>query len=78
MNIKIEYNGEYPNLCRGTLDVIIDGVRWEFGSCLSSGGYVTFDENWSEDVGEGQWSITEYPEGFPEDLELLVEQLVND
>jgi hypothetical protein len=79
MNIEIEYDGEYPNLCSGDLVVIVDGVRWEFPShSLRSGGCASFDENWTEHITEGNWIITEYPEGFPEDLESLVEQIVND
>lgn len=79
MNIEIEYDGEYPNLCRGDLVVVVDGFRWEFPSySLRSNGCVSFDDNWSEHITEGDWSIIKYPEGFPEDLELLVEQIVND
>ena len=36
--IKIDYDGEYPNLCSGHLTVYIDDVKYNFPDyCLSSG-----------------------------------------
>jgi len=79
MSIEIEYNGKFPNLCSGDLVVTIDGVRWGFPSyCLSSGGNVWFDDDWSENVEEGPWTITEYPRGFPEELKADVTREVNE
>jgi len=69
VKIKIEYNGEYPNLCRGKLYVTIRGKRWKFPvGCLSSGGGVWFGKNWSVHVDYGPWSVWEWawPAGFPE------------
>ena len=78
MNIKIEYNGSYPNLCRGRLVVTIDEKRWTFSDyCLSSGGCVSFDDDWNEDVSEGDWSISEWPENFSEELKDPVLDAVN-
>ena len=78
-NIKIEYDGDYPNLCSGQLVVYIEDKQWVFPShCLSSGGNVWFDDDWCEHVESGEWCISEWPEEFPEDLKPLVEQLVND
>ena len=38
MNIRIEYDGEWPALCMGHLIVWIDDVKWDFGKyCLISG-----------------------------------------
>jgi len=76
--IKIEYNGEYPNLCSGDLVVIIDDKRWEFPShCMRSGGNVWFDKGWDEHVDSGEWSISEWLEGFPEDMKQAVTSEVN-
>lgn len=77
--IEIKYDGRYPNLCSGKLIAIIDGKEWIFPDhCLSSGGYVSFDDNWSEEVGQGPWSISEYPDDFPENLKQAVEDAVNE
>lgn len=79
MDIKIEYNGRFPNLCSGDLVVTIDDVRWNFPSyCLSSGGNVWFDDEWSEHVEEGEWTISEYPLNFPEELKAAVLDAVNE
>jgi hypothetical protein len=78
VEITIEYNGEYPNLCSGNLVVVIDGIRWNFPDyCLSSGGSVSFDEEWNEEVTRGKWSISEWPEGFPKSMKKAVEKEVN-
>lgn len=69
--IEIQYDGKYPNLCSGHLVVTIDGVVWDFGKyCLSSGGCAYFKDriDWEDVVEQGEWDITDYPEGFPEDL----------
>ena len=77
--MKIEYDGEYPNLCSGNLVVIIDGKRWEFPEyCLVSGGSVSFTEDWEEIVTSGEWQITEYPKDFPEDWKDAVIKAVNE
>ena len=79
MDIKIEYDGEWPCLCMGHLIVWIDDVRWDFGDCLSSGGAVLRDEEWNMWAEEGPWLITDWPEGFPEDehIRLNVIEAVN-
>ena len=51
----ISYDGSYPNLCSGTLVVEVDGIIKEFKHCLSSGGSVWFDDDWSEHVEQGAW-----------------------
>jgi len=78
MSIKVQYDGSYPNLCSGKLILTIDNKRWVFPDyCLSSGGSVSFDEDWQEDVTSGPWAISEWPEGFPEDLKEAAEDAVN-
>ena len=68
MDIKIEYDGKWPNLCRGNLKVTIDGVLWDFGSySLKSGGEIQRDEEWNMWATEGPWDIWDWPEGFPDD-----------
>ena len=74
----ISYNGKYPNLCSGQLILAIDGIPIIFPShCLSSGGSILFDDDWSEHIESGLWTITEYPEDFPEFLKDKAVDLVN-
>ena len=73
---SIKYDGAYPNLCSGTLRVVtsmglplVEKV-WVFPSyCMRSGV--------SEHVEYGDWSINDWPEGFPEDLKQDVVSMVN-
>ena len=68
MDIRIEYDGEWPNLCRGHLIVYIDDVKWDFGCySLKSGGEIQRDEEWNMWATEGPWDIWDWPEGFPDD-----------
>jgi len=75
----ISYDGAFPNLCRGNLVMELDGKKIKFPQfCLSSGGSVWFDEEWSEYVEKGEWTISEYPKNFPEELKEYAEELVNE
>lgn len=75
----VSYDGGFPNLCRGKLVLAIDGVCVHFPNyCLSSGGSVSFDENWHEDVTSGSWGISDWPEDFPDELKQKAVELVND
>ena len=40
----IDYNGKYPNLCRGVLTVLIDGEKYKFGHNFSN--YHKVDDKW--------------------------------
>jgi hypothetical protein len=74
----VSYDGAYPNLCSGDLVLAIDGEPIAFPShCLSSGGSVSFDEEWNENVSEGDWSISEWPSDFPEELKNEALDIVN-
>lgn len=75
----VSYSGSYPNLCRGTLILNINGKNVRFPECcLSSGGSVWFDNDWGEHIETGPWSIYEWPENFPENLKDTVKELIND
>ena len=75
----ISYNGAWPNLSRGKLVLEVNGTIFEFPDyCLSSGGSVSFTEDWEEIVTSGKWSITDWPENFPEDLKEDAIAVVND
>ena len=78
-NIYIEYDGEYPNLCCGSLFATINGKRWEFPAyCMRPGGNVWFDDDGLEVVEDGPWSISEWPDGFPKDMKDALIDAVNE
>lgn len=80
MEIKlISYDGSYPNLCSGQLKVSVDGKEWVFPSyCMSSGGSVWFDKDWSEHVEDGPWSIHDWPDGYPEEAKEKTIDMINE
>lgn len=53
----VSYNGEYPNLCRGLLVLLIDGEKVELDCCLISGGGCYFDKDWESFIDFGAWDI---------------------
>jgi hypothetical protein len=79
MEIHVKYDGAYPNLCAGSLQVTIGKKVWNFPKyCMQSGGNVGFTKERDEIVTCGDWSITEFPEGFPEKYESAVVDAVNE
>ncbi len=73
------YDGTYPNLCSGSLILLLAGEKIVFPShCLSSGGSVSFSKDWEEDVSGGPWTISDWPENFPESLKEEAEEIVNE
>ena len=74
----VSYDGEYPNLCRGILILNLNGVDIKFPKCcLNSGGSVSFNKNYSEEVTNGPWSFDMWPKGFPKNLKNKAVKLVN-
>lgn len=57
----VSYDGEYPCLCMGNLTLEVDGEEIGFGmdrklpKFWTSGGSVSFDEDWNEMVCQGDW-----------------------
>ena len=77
LNIKVKYDGAWPNLCSGHLEVWVNDVYYDFENWrLSSGGCVTRDDDWNFDVEKGPWSI-DFPEDFPEEYKESVLREVN-
>jgi len=77
--IEIEYDGEYPCLCGGTLRVTADGETWQFPEyCLSSGGNCYVTEEGEEVLQGGPWSIIEWPKDFPQRLQKAVLAAINE
>jgi hypothetical protein len=74
----ISYDGHYPNLCSGTLVLEMNGIQYSIIRGLSSGGSVSFDEHWSEEVTDGPWTLN--IDNFPailKPLEYEITHLIN-
>lgn len=72
--IHVEYDGDYPNTCSGTLTIRKDGVKiYSKQFCCHSTGSVWFDDDWNEHVEEGtlMWEECE-AEKFPSDIQEAV------
>ena len=52
----VNYDGAFPNLCSGSLTIIVENRLYR-GIKLVSGGRVWFDESWADHVEEGPWRI---------------------
>lgn len=72
----VSYDGNFPNLCSGTLVLKIDGVERTMPPyCMRSGGGVWFDSDGGEHIESGRWSVD-----VPDDLTELrdeIEECVN-
>lgn len=73
----VSYDGAYPNLCSGTLVLKINGEERELSHCLSSGGSVSFNEDWNECVTSGAWSVYDLPEDL-QPYRSEIEECVNE
>jgi hypothetical protein len=72
----ISYDGEYPNLCYGTLVIEVDSREYSMENCLITSGSVCWENG---EVRKGEWYINEYY--LPEELLPYIEEitrLVND
>jgi hypothetical protein len=75
----VSYDGDYPNLCSGNLIMAINGVNIHFPEfCLSSGGSVSFTEDWDEIIESGEWTISNFPKNFPDELKTEANKIVNE
>ncbi len=76
MQIRVQFDGGFPNLCSGRLVIIIDEEVWEFPSyCLNSGGGASLS---NLGIWHGEWDISKWPENFPEELKEVVLEAVNE
>ena len=55
----VSYNGKYPNLCSGWLELKIDGKPWRRYVNLFSGGQCYIDGE-REVVEQGPWDLAGY------------------
>lgn len=78
--VRVEYDGEYPCLCAGHLQVWVGDDYYDFGDhCLCSGGCICHDEDWDMWAEEGDWSIdeTKIPKDFPMEYKDLLIDVIN-
>lgn len=69
----ISYDGDYPNLCAGTLVIKVEGVEFNLPHALVSGGTVWFDDDWSDHVIQRPWKI----KNLPEEIEPFRQQILD-
>lgn len=76
----VSYDGEYPNLCSGTLILSYGKKQYIFPSgSLYSGGYCCYNQDTREiEQGTGPWEIVNFPKEFPPFLRKEAEELVNE
>ena len=72
----ISYDGSYPNLCSGNLVVEVNGKRHNIDNALCSGGSISFDDDWNEDITSGEWSV-HIPDELKE-FETEITEVVNE
>lgn len=54
-DIKVEYDGKYPNTCSGRLKIWVNSeLIYSKEFCCHSTGSVWFDDDWSEHIEEGE------------------------
>lgn len=68
----VSYNGKFPNLCRGTLVIKVNGEEVSLENYLCSGGRCWFDKDWVDHVESGDWRISK----LPDDLEQYREEIL--
>lgn len=82
----ISYDGEYPNLCRGTLKVLIDGKPYSFGDgegdlphFWCTGGRVSFSIDWGDaSVEKGEWESNGIqPSEYPTEVAAVLDGLLD-
>ena len=72
----VSYDGESPNLCRGTLVIEVDGEKWRLENVLESNGDCGFNDDYTESYCYGgSWSVYDLPkalEPYREEIERCV------
>lgn len=72
----ISYDGEYPNLCSGTLVIRVNGKEHRLDHVMKSGGNVWIDEEGDDYVEHGPWVINYSPfSDFPEELVPYIDEI---
>lgn len=75
----IDYSDPAHNRCSTDVTLKLGDREWYMPSgSLSSGGSVSFDENWSEEVTSGPWTVNEWPDDLPEDARPYALEAINE
>jgi hypothetical protein len=77
--MEIKYDGKWPNLCNGTLEVKLSDKTY-FIKGLRSGGSAGVDSSSHDYCYQGCWTIEDdkWPSDFPEEKKEELIQLIND
>lgn len=82
----VEYTGAYPNLCRGTLVVKMDGKEVSFPgdypSFWQTGGYCAFAADGQCEVCQQPWSLSptvkdNHCKAYPDEIRKSLPELIN-
>lgn len=69
----VSYNGKFPNLCRGTLIIKVNGKEAVLKNCLYSGGRCGFGQKRNEHIETGDWRLCTC---LPDDLEQYRDEIL--
>lgn len=69
----IDYTGEYPCLCNGTLTIKVNNKEYQINH-LCSGGNVWFDDNWEPHIESGPWTID--GDDIPEEIRKYKDEIL--
>ena len=77
----VSYDGAYPNLCSGVFTVRLDGRETSFGAeyprFWTSGGGVSFDDEWNECVSRGPWELSFDERDYPPEIAAAMPGLID-
>lgn len=68
----VSYNGKFPNLCRGTLVIKVNGEEISLENYLVSGERCWFDKDRVGHVERGNWRLSQ----LPNDLEQYRDEIL--
>jgi hypothetical protein len=76
-NIKVEYDGEYPNTCKGSLKITVNGdLIYNKEFCCESTGSVWFDDEWNAHIEDGEL-LWDDADGFDKEIQKAVNDVLN-
>ena len=81
VNIEfVSYDGEWPNLCSGTLIIKVNDKTYTFKYAMISGGSICRNEEWDMWSEQGPWELNleEHPEleQYKEEITRIVNENV--